>query len=270
MDTLFFIASKLVWALIRPETLLILLLAAGLLALQFGRRRLAFASLAASLGGFVIIALFPLGDALLAPLEARYPPEPEIAGAVVGIVVLGGGEDARAAQRWGQPAVNETGERFLAAIALAGRFPQARVLFTGGSGALMGSESREARVAERILTSAGIEEERLLLEHRSRNTAENAQLSLKLLAEAEGGMGQGAWLLVTSAFHMPRAVASFCAAGWREIVPWPVDFRSGAGSLAPSWDLAGHLAVLNTAVKERVGLLAYRVTGRAGLADCLR
>ena len=269
MDTLFFIASKLVWALIRPGTLLILLLAAGLLAHRLGRRRLASGSLAASLAGFVLVALFPLGDALLAPLEARHPPAPDITGPVAGIVVLGGGEDPGAARRWGRPAVNEAGERFLEAIALARRFPEATVLFTGGSGALAGSELQEASLAGRILTSAGIAPERLLLEDRARNTAENARLSLELV-QAQGGARQGTWLLVTSAFHMPRAVASFCAAGWREIVPWPVDFRSGPGPLAVSWDLAGHLARLDTAVKERVGLLAYRLTGRAGDADCLR
>jgi uncharacterized SAM-binding protein YcdF (DUF218 family) len=97
-----------------------------------------------------------------------------------------------------------------------------------------------------------------LLENRSRNTAENAANTRVLVSYDI----TGPWLLVTSAFHMPRAVGTFCAAGWRNIIPYPVDYR-GIGSLEIGWDLGGRLSVLNIAVKEWIGLTAYRITGRS-------
>lgn len=115
----------------------------------------------------------------------------------------------------------------------------------------------EAFVARDLLLGAGLDPDRLILEANSRNTAENAELSLRLRPEGEGG-----WLLVTSAFHMPRAVGTFCQAGWTDIVPWPTDFRTSSITPLIRWDLAGHLDDLNTAFKEWLGLLVYRVTDR--------
>lgn len=60
---------------------------------------------------------------------------------------------------------------------------------------------------------------------------------------------------------MSRSVGSFCAAGWRNVTPYPVDYRAAdIGGL--SWAFAGNLALLNIAIKEWVGLVAYFVTGR--------
>jgi len=69
-------------------------------------------------------------------------------------------------------------------------------------------------------------------------------------------------LLVTSAFHMPRSMGVFCAAGWTDITPYPVDHRTGAFSARSGWAFAANLEDLNVGVKEWVGLLAYRLTGR--------
>lgn len=264
MDTLFFVAAKLVWGLLRPDSMLALLLAAGVLALWLGRARLGTALVTVSFGALLPVGFLPLGDALMAPLEARYPPEPEINGPVAGILVLGGAEDPAAVRRWGQPAANDAAERYLGAIALARRHPEARALLTGGSAALMAADGDpiEAQIAERFLVDAGVSADRLLLEGRSRNTAENAAFSLALADEARL-LDRGAWILVTSAFHMPRAVETFCAAGWRGLIAWPVDFRSGALARAPGWNLAGGLGRLDIAAREWIGTLAYRLTGRA-------
>ena len=162
--------------------------------------------------------------------------------------------------------MTEAGDRYLATIALARRFPEARVLFTGGSGRLFGAEIPEARIAREILVSAGVDPARLILEGQSRNTAENARFAKALVAN----QGQGSWLLVTSAFHMPRAVETFCAAGWQDLVPWPTDYRTASLRDGIGWDLARNLDLLNVAVREWIGILAYRVTGRAVTARCTR
>lgn len=257
MDSLFFIASKVFWTLARPESWILLLLALSAIALWRGRSRGGSRFLFSGLALLLAVGMLPLGELLLRPLETWFPRNPEVT-APAGILVLGGGESAKTTRASGRPEINEAGDRFLAAIALARAHPQATLLFTGGSGHLLDQGVSGADVAERIFEEAGVAGDRLLLERASRNTAENAVLSRDLVGERAGGP----WILVTSAFHMPRAVGSFCAAGWEEILPYPVDFRH-FGGMGLRWDLAGGLGTLNLAVKEWIGLFAYRLTGRS-------
>ena len=152
-------------------------------------------------------------------------------------------------------------ERYPAALELAQRFPEARLLFTGGSGALRdlaGAEVSEGAMAERFFLGLGVAPARLLIEDRSRNTAENARLSLALASPDPNET----WVLVTSAFHMPRAMRSFEAAGWAGLTPWPVDYRTAGFTDRIGWDLTRNLRVLNIAIREQVGQLAYRLSGR--------
>lgn len=260
MDTVFFIASKLIGALLRPDTWIVLALAVVVLAVVLNRRRLALWVGAITLNLLVALAILPLGDLLLQPIERSFPAQPAL-DQVDGIIVLGGGEDARASAFWGQMQLNEGGERYTAALELAERFPEARLLFTGGSGALRdlaGAEIPEADMAGQFFRDHGVAPVRLLLESQSRNTAENARLSLALAAPAPGET----WVLVTSAFHMPRAMRSFETAGWTGLVPWPVDYRTSAFKDGMGWNLTRNLLVLNTAIREQVGQIAYRLSGR--------
>lgn len=260
MDTLFFIASKMIGALLRPDTWIVLALAVVVLALVLNRRRVALWVGSITLALLVALAIMPLGDLLLQPIERTYPAEPAL-DQVDGIIVPGGGEDARASAFWAQTQLNEGGERYTAALALARRFPEARLIFTGGSAALgdlAGAETSEADMARRFFRDQGVSPERLLLEGQSRNTAENARLSLALAAPAPGET----WVLVTSAFHMPRAMRSFETAGWTGLVPWPVDYRTSAFKDGMGWNLTRNLLVLNTAIREQVGQIAYRLSGR--------
>ncbi|TCM75694.1 YdcF family protein [Rhodovulum steppense] len=262
-DDLFFFASKIVWGLLRADSVLLILLAAGLWALWAGRPELGRGLVTAVALGGAVIALSPLSNALLRGIEGRHP-VPEVAGPVAGLVILGGAEDPAGTLAWGPPSLNEGGERFFAALELARLHPEAVVLFTGGSGRLGGSDLPEAEVARRVLTGAGLDPARLILEGASRNTAENARLGRALAPDRPGQ-----WLLVTSAFHMPRAVESFCAAGWRELTPYPVDFRSRPGA-GLRWAPAESLLDFNIALHEYLGLAAYRATGRAATpAGCL-
>lgn len=260
MDTVFFIASKLIGALLRPDTWIVIALACIVLALILQRRRTALWISSISLGLLVALSALPLGNLLLQPIERRYPANPRL-DTVDGIIVLGGGEDARASAYWGQVQLKEGAERFTAAVELARQFPKAQVLFTGGSGALRdvaGAATSEASIAERFFLEQGLAPDRLLLEGQSRNTAENARLSLTLADPA----AEETWVLVTSAFHIPRAMRSFDAAGWDGLVAWPVDYRTSGFGDGIGWDLTGNLSILQTAIREHVGQLAYRLTGR--------
>ena len=89
-----------------------------------------------------------------------------------------------------------------------------------------------------MLERLGLAAGRVIYEERSRNTSENAEFSLAIARPQPGET----WLLITSAFHMSRAVGSFRRAGWN-VVPYPVDFRPMGttrrlrrGALAPAWN----------------------------------
>jgi uncharacterized SAM-binding protein YcdF (DUF218 family) len=267
VDSLFFIVSKLIWFLLRPETLLLLLFVAAWLFLRIGRARLGQSLSLVSILACCLISIFPVGDAVLSPLEKTYPTEPEVR-KVAGIVVLGGGESDIQSNVWSQPNTGDAGDRFITALSLAQKHPDAMVLFTGGSGRLKGG-AFGADIARDIFLGAGLDESRLMLEGASRNTAENAIMSLELVPDNL----VGDWLLVTSAFHMRRAVARFCAAGWKNIVPWPTDYRSGGFFDRIGWDFADNLKDLNIGVKEWIGLAAYSLTRRTSdeieISDCL-
>jgi uncharacterized SAM-binding protein YcdF (DUF218 family) len=267
MASIFFILSKLIWFLVRPETLLVLVFTLGWLLARFGKVRLGQSFGFGAILTTCVIAVFPVGDAVLNPLETTYPTEPEVR-EVAGIVVLGGGESDIQSNVWSQPNTGDAGDRFITALALAHKHPDAIVLFTGGSGRLMGGVSG-ADIARDIFLGAGLDDSRLILEGASRNTAENATMSLELVPDNL----DGEWLLLTSAFHMRRAVASFCAAGWKNIVPWPTDYRTGGFADRIGWNFALNLNELNVGVREWIGLAAYRLTSKTSAAieisDCL-
>jgi uncharacterized SAM-binding protein YcdF (DUF218 family) len=260
MDTLFFIASKLVGILLTPDTWLAIALAGIFLALATRRTRTATRVSGLTLGIFLAIGFVPVGDFLLQSIERKYPPEPALSN-IGGIIVLGGAEDPLGTDFWGQTQLNESAERFTGALALAKQYPEARVVFAGGSGNLkdlVRETTSEASVAERFFLEQGISPDRLMLESKSRNTAENARLSL-VLADPKP---QETWVLVTSAFHMPRAMQSFERAGWTGVIAWPVDYRTTRLQDRLGWNLGRNTYTLNIAIRETVGQLAYNLTGR--------
>jgi len=151
--------------------------------------------------------------------------------------------------------VNHAADRLIATIYLARQFPDAVVLYSGGRAVFSQVEQAAWEVGPDILRQLGLPEDRLIVEGRSRSTAENAVRSLAMAPNE----GKGTWVLVTSARHMPRALASFCAAGWRNLIPFPTDYR---GENKLGWRLARNLEILSIGTKEWIGLLVYRLAGK--------
>lgn len=292
MDTAFFILSKLVGFALQIETWFALGMALSLAGGIWMRPRLARWSGGLTLLVMVFVGILPVGEVLLRPLENAFPPRSAPA-QIDGIVILGGVEDARTAAIWGTPQLNEAAERITGAAALAIQHQNAQLVFSGGSGRLRHSLSGRPdipRVAVDVFVSLGIDPDRIIWEDRSRNTAENARYSFEAIVPVPGlapdftssltsGPAPGpslgpslgpspdeTWVLVTSAFHMGRALASFEAAGWEKIMPYPVDYRTGRFVDNIGWNLAGNLNTLNLAIKEWVGRLAYQLTGRSKIA----
>src|SRR4051812_8920460 len=177
----------------------------------------------------------PLGTLLLYPLEQRFPPWDAARGAPDGIVVLGGAIDPDLSAARGVPVFRGGSDRLLATAALAHRYPQARIIYSGGNANLLaGDAAKEADIAGTVFESLGIAKQRLTMERLSRNTEENATLS-KSLAHPKPGER---WLLVTSAYHMPRSVALFRRAGFA-VEPYPVDWHTSREILLTPFNLAG-------------------------------
>lgn len=257
LEDLFFIASKTVGMLARVESWLLILLALALLAAWRGRMRATRALLTAGFLALLALTVFPLGTPLLAALERQYPPNPPLPDHVDGIIVLGGAEDTGAFTRWGVPGMNAGGERMTAGVELARRYPQAKLIFTGGTASLIYSDAHTipSRMTKALWLALGVPEAQIVLEDRSRNTAENAIFTRDLIQPQPGQV----WLLVTSAWHMPRSMETFQRNGWTGLVPWPVDFRSAGQTFRMEWRLDDHLQEADVALKEYLGLLAYRM-----------
>ena len=176
----------------------------------------------ASLLLLAICGFSPLGNWLLYPLESRFPAWDASRGAPDGIVVLGGSIDADISAAHGVAVVRGAADRIIAAAALAHRYPNARLIFTGGSSNLISNDAREADYAAEVFERLGVPKARLTMERRSRNTEENAEFTKAIAAPKPGER----WLLVTSAYHMPRSVGLFRKAGFA-VEPYPVDWRIG-------------------------------------------
>jgi|SRR5215472_1635909 len=255
---MFFVLSKVLGFFANPSNVVILTGCVGLLLLQsrFARagRLVAFVSLIV----LAVLGFSPFGNALLIPLENRFPPWDSGRGTPDGIIVLGGAVNGLDANN--QVALNEGAERLAVLPELARRYPNARILFSGGSAALMYEGDAEANIAVRLLESFGIGRDRILLEGRSRNTAENAAFSKEV---GQPKLGER-WLLVTTAYHMPRAIGCFRRVGF-PVEPYPVDWRTnGAGNaLWPFVTLSEGLQRTDAAVHEWIGLLVYWLTGRS-------
>jgi uncharacterized SAM-binding protein YcdF (DUF218 family) len=206
-------------------------------------------------------AFSPLGNLLLYPLESRFPAWDPSRGAPDGIIVLGGSVDTDLSAAHRTPVVSHAADRLLAPAALARRYPHARIVFTGGTANLVSTDAREADYSAPILESLGIPKERLILERDSRNTWENAIFTRQLVSPKPGER----WLLVTSAFHMPRSMGIFRKAGF-DVEAYPVDWRMGGREdLFTFTNVGGDgLAKTEVAVREWIGLLAYRLMGRTG------
>jgi uncharacterized SAM-binding protein YcdF (DUF218 family) len=255
---LFFLLSKTLGNALVPVNFLIGIGLLGAVLSAIGFFSLARGLLITAAVLLAVAAFSPAGRLLLYPLESRFPPWTPGERAPDGIIVLGGSIDADVSLARNMPVVRHSPDRIIAAAALARQYPNARVVFTGGSPRLV-SDSREADYAAAIFESLGVDRSRLSIERQSRNTEENAEFTKALVAPKPGER----WVLVTSAYHMPRSIGMFRKVGF-PVEAYPIDRWVGGWRDAFSFTalaLEG-LSRTDIAMREWFGLVAYRVTGR--------
>jgi uncharacterized SAM-binding protein YcdF (DUF218 family) len=254
---MFFVLSKTITVLLLPSNLLILLVLAGLV-LMATRWRRAGLRLVASLVLMLAAGFLPIGNLLLHVLESRFPRWDPSHGAPDGIVVLGGGIAPNLSFEHGEPVVNSDAGRLIALAKLAHDYPKARIVYSGGDASLIPDGHAETKFLAPLLDAMGVPRSRVMLEDRARNTAENAAFSKELVKPKPGER----WLLVTTAWHMPRAIGCFRHVGL-PVEAYPINWRTGMrASFWPAADFGGGLARLDLAAHEWLGIGAYWITGR--------
>ena len=254
-----FLIAKFAGYVLQPSNLIALLALMGLGLAVLRCRRLSLSAFSASAILLAVFGMFSTGLVALAGLENRFP-GPKLDGAVTGIIMLGGAVDTHISAERGQNSTNEAGERITAIAALSRKYPGARIVLSGGANNVLTAQPlSESAVARSMFIDLGVAEQRIEMEENSRDTCENAEQS-KLVAKPQPGE---TWLLVTSASHMPRAMACFRAMGF-SVVPYPVDYRTqGVESiLTPAKSVADGLAAAHLAAHEWIGLVGYRLSGR--------
>ncbi len=260
---MFYPVSKILTALALPSSLVALMIGLGaVLMLATRRDKLGRRLLVCGLVLMPLLGIVPVGNVLILPLEqraaeARPPGDGE---RFAGIIILGGFEDGWVSGRRPGLAINESGERLTEGLRLAYRYPQAKVIFSGGSGAFLRAGLDAATPVGRYLADVGIVPDRIVLEAKSRNTHENALFTRDLVKP----QADQRWLLVTSAYHMPRSLGIFRQAGF-DVQPYPVDFRTrGVGDALRLFEtIPDGMKRVDLAAREWVGLLVYWLTGRS-------
>ena len=237
--------TDLLWLLVRPSDWIMYTAVLGVVLWRFSiGRRLRIAAVIL----VIVLGVLPTAWLLSSPLERRFP-VPGSLERVDGIIVLAGAERAGLSAFYGQPLLNAAADRLTNFLMLARRFPEARLVHSGDT-----APYSQSAVARQLLLGAGIEPQRIVFETTSRITCESPRATLDLVTV----QAPQRWLLVTSALHMPRAVACFRAAGW-DVTPYPTNFRGGPDPWR--FDIVDNLQDVDQAAHEWVGLVYYRLRG---------
>jgi uncharacterized SAM-binding protein YcdF (DUF218 family) len=255
-----FLFSKLLSAITQPMFWLALWWALSLLILMRWRRP-AVVMLWGGLMVFGLLGFRAIPHGFLRPLEIRYPvPAADAIDRHMGIIVLGGAlEHPDSFIAHGQVPLGEAAERMTVPVGLMRLHPRLDLVFSGGEGRLLTTGVTESELARVFYQQQGLDMARVRLEDGSRNTRENAQQVAKLL----GSQCREPWLLVTSAWHMPRSVAEFEAEFAKincKVTPYLVDFRTGKSTPLTEYSLAHSLLLWQTALHEWLGLWVYAMT----------
>jgi uncharacterized SAM-binding protein YcdF (DUF218 family) len=255
---MFFTLSKVLWVVFHPGNVILVALCVGAVLLWTRWRRAGRWILTVTAVMSLFLAMAPLGTALWLALENRFPVARNMPAKVDGIIALGGVVDQFVTDARGQIALGGGIERLTEMAALSRRYPQARLIYSSGSGDLLRQDIKEADVIDPFLETLGLDPARVIRENQSRNTYENAVMAKDLVRPG----ADETWILITSAFHMPRAVGCFRRVGWR-IVPYPVDFAlRGDETLSLRFSLTGGIGGLSGALHEWIGLAAYWLSDR--------
>ena len=260
---MFFYASKIIWFFLQPSAASVFLILAGFLFLKLNRPKLGKFCVNFGVIALLLIAFSPLGRQLMIPLEDRFPliTINQLEGEKVdGIIVLGGTIHMYVSDQRGVPSIVSGAERIIEAVKLAHKFPKARIVLAGGPNTVLANPTADATIVKQLMVDMKVDPARIEVEKNSRNTYQNALFAKKMSQPKKGEN----WLLVTSAYHMPRAIGCFRNVGFN-VKAYPVDYHTGGekSRFSPFYYALDGVTITDTATKEWLGLLVYWATGRS-------
>lgn len=243
-----------------PLTFISLMIIGGWIARKYGFGR-KFVGTGICL--LIFFGIFPMGHNLGVYWENHYPPLEKTPDHVDGIIILGGSIDFKKSLARGQGQLNIHTPRITEMMFLANQYPKAKIVFSGGNGNIASSLSSESKELDKILKRIGFDTSRIIYEGLSRNTFENMKFSKKMLNPKNGEV----WLLLTSAYHMKRSVQIFNSNGW-QVIPYPAGYlTTGEYKVIPNFDVIDNMYKLQIVVREIIGIMAYRLTGKIKTYD---
>ena len=213
---------------------------------------------------FAGLGILPIGTHILNGLETRYPRVTidSLPDNIAGIIVLGGMISTSTSESYDYTNLNSNATRLYDFIRLHKTFPESKAIYSGGNGKLWALQTLPETHLRKSLPALGVNPADIIFESKSRNTYENAVFSKKI---ADPKPGEN-WIVVTSAFHMPRTIAIFCSQGW-SVIPFPaghITLKNPSYYPATSYMIDEHFK-LHVAVREWIGILAYRIFGKTSM-----
>jgi uncharacterized SAM-binding protein YcdF (DUF218 family) len=256
---LFFILSKIIWFVLAPLNFVTICATLGLLFFRLKKPCAATAFFVASMAIFLLVGILPIGANAVHSLESRYSKPATMPAHVDGILVLGGAVESGASQISHMTEFNDAADRVNAALILSRRYPDAKIVFSGGSGRLIHNERIDSIDMRIFLKDMAFNSSKVIYEDQSRTTSENLINSKNILRPKPGET----WILVTSAWHMPRAMGVARKLGWG-LIPYPVDYRGPGRYLwvPHKFDVLENFYMGDLALREMIGIAAYRMNGK--------
>ena len=253
-----FYLSKILWLIVNPFNIFIFITLFTMFLYFINFRRL---SLIIYLINFIFIALisfFPIGSYLTYIIEKEFHTNTKIPKRVDGILILGGATNPLLFKEFDQISLNDSAERLVESVMIIRKFEKAKVIFSGGSGIVNRSDLGHSQVAKLFYKKMGVDINKIFFEDKSRNTHENIIYSKKIAKPKKNEN----WLLITSAFHMKRALLIAEKNNWK-LIPYAVDFKNiKEFKLTPNLNLLSNLNSFQSGLHEWLGLVSYYLMGR--------
>ena len=253
-----FFLSKFLWYFVNPFSLFIFLFFLSFIFLILKKTKIYLVLFSISLIYILLISILPIGKLGIYFLEREFHTRIEYPDKIDGILILSGATKPYLSNEYNSIEINASAERLIESVFLIRKHQKAKIIFSGGSGALKFSKLTHAKVAKKFFEKMNVDNGQIIYENKSRNTYENIIFSKKIAMPNKNE----SWLLVTSAFHMKRAILIAKKQNWK-FIPYPVDFNQPKKiSLKPSIDMFSNLSTLQVAFHEWLGLFSYYILGR--------
>ena len=254
---MFFILSKLLNFFLDPLNLLVISFVIFLL-VSARIKKNKFRSIIWFVLFWVLLLYKPIPEFLVKNLEDPFVYKKSVFRGLKGLIILGGGTGSgKVAKDRDDYVLGKASERIFKGLEFLKQNPKGKIVFTGFSGKLFHEGLSEAEIIEQLIRALNMNPTNVLFEKRSRNTFENAVFSGELI----DGLEIKKWGIVTSAFHMKRAIATFEKQHPETVFEAiPVDFQTANSIYLRPGSMQGSINLWRIFIHETVGYWVYKLT----------